>query len=131
MKVSDVFPSKYIKAADLQGRSHSVVISHSDIEQIGSDRKLVIYFQGRQKGLVTNKTNADRISFLYGQEIDDWQGREIVLYPELATFQGKTDFAVRVRAPEKKPESRAPQPVHPQAQQEPPVRADFDEEIPF
>jgi hypothetical protein len=40
---------------------------------------MVVYFQGKQKGLVTNKTNANNIAALYGDDTDDWIGQKIML----------------------------------------------------
>lgn len=99
MKGEDLFPSKYIKAADLKGRPHLVTISHCTIEKLGNDQKLITYFQGKEKGMVTNKTNFGRIAYLYGDETDDWSGAKIVLAAELVDFQGKPTMSIRVRAP--------------------------------
>lgn len=100
MKMNDVFPSKYVKADDLKGKSALCIISHVTLEKIGDDTKPVIYFQHKEKGLVCNKTNFGRIAFVYGDESDDWTGKEIVLYPEMTDFQGKPMWAIRVKPPE-------------------------------
>ena len=99
MKGEDIFPSKYLKSADLKGRPHLVTISHCDMEKLGNDDKLILYFQGKEKGMVCNKTNFGRIAFMHGDETDDWPGCKIVLATELVDFQGKSTMAIRVRAP--------------------------------
>ncbi len=99
MELATIFPSKYIKAADLKGREHTVVIARCEIEKLGDDNKLVIYFQNKEKGLVTNRTNADRIAYLYGSNTDDWEGKEIILFTDIVSFQGKVMEAVRVKPP--------------------------------
>ena len=99
MKGEDIFPSLYLKAADLKSRPALVAISHCAMEKLGDDQKLVIYFQGKDKGLVCNKTNFGRIAYLYGDETDDWNGAKIILAAELVDFQGKPMMAIRVRAP--------------------------------
>lgn len=99
MKVADVFPSNYIKADDLQGREVPVVIADAKIEKLGNDQKLVLYFQHKDKGLVTNKTNAGRISYLYGDDTDGWIGREIVLGSEFVEYQGRSVKAIRIKPP--------------------------------
>jgi len=99
MKLNEVFPSKYVKADDLQGKEVPVVISGVSMEQLGDDRKLVLQFQGRSKGMVTNKTNAGRIAYLYGDDTDDWIGKEIILAAEFVEFQGKTVKGLRVKPP--------------------------------
>lgn len=101
MKQSDIFPSNYIKSDDLQGRQVTVVIAEAKLEMLGKEQKLVLYFQGKKKGMVCNKTNFGRIAFLYGDETDDWTGREIVLTSEFVEFQGKTVKGLRVRPPAK------------------------------
>ena len=75
MRISDAYPSNYLKASDLQGRTVVVTIDHCDIEDIGDERKPILYFQGKQKGMVLNKTNANNVSVLYGDDTDDWIGR--------------------------------------------------------
>lgn len=102
MKVSDAFPSNYIKASDLNSRAVLAVMDRTEFEMIGEDRKMILYFQGKDKGLVCNKTNANTIASIYGDDTDDWAGREIVLFEAYVDFQGKSVPAVRVRAPKKK-----------------------------
>lgn len=102
MELATVFPSKFIKAADLQGHDVPVVIARAEVEKIGDDTKLVLYFQGMEKGLVTNRTNADRIAHLYGTNTDGWIGREIVLYTDMVNFQNRVVEAIRVRPPQKR-----------------------------
>lgn len=129
MNINEVFPSKYLKAADLQGRQVTVKIERADQETIGDDRKLVIYFQGKEKGFVCNKTNANNIAFIYGPDTDDWKGCEITLFEAMVDFQGKTVAAIRVRAPQRKTQRpEAPQRQEPSRQ---PARDDMDDVIPF
>lgn len=99
MELANIFPSKYIKAADLQGREATVTIDRAEIETLGDDRKLVLYFKGKEKGLVTNRTNADRIAHLYGSNTDSWIGRQIILFCDMVNFQGRVVEAIRVRGP--------------------------------
>ncbi len=128
MRVSDAFPSNYLKAADLHDRNVLVVISHCAMEDIGDDHKPVLYFQGKEKGLVMNKTNANNIAVVYGDDTEEWTGKEIVLFPAMVDFQGRTVAAIRVRAPQAK--DRAARSVQaPPKQPEPPPMDDKD--IPF
>jgi len=100
MNINEIFPSKYIKSSELKGRSIPVVIERWEIETVGDQRKMVLYFQGMKKGMICNRTNADRIAHLYGPDNDDWIGREIILYSELTNYQGRAMDGLRVRAPE-------------------------------
>jgi hypothetical protein len=128
MKITTAFPSSYIRAADLQDRNVKVVMDHVKMEDIGSDHKPVLYFQGKEKGLVLNKTNANTISSAYGDDTDDWVGKELVLFPTVTDFQGRSVDAIRVRKPAAKDGAR---PVVHVPQQPPPDNFESDSEIPF
>ena len=103
MRVSEAFPSNYLKAADLQGRQVKVTIERVDSEIVGTDPKLVVYFAGKEKGFVLNKTNANNIAAAFGDNTDDWRGAEIILIEAMVDFQGRTVPALRVRIPPRKP----------------------------
>ena len=102
MNVNDIFPSKFLKATDLKGRHVTVTIADCVMEQLGDNRKLVLYFEGKDKGMVCNRTNADRIAYLYSPDTDNWIGKAITIFPDMVNFQGKTMEALRVRPPEKR-----------------------------
>jgi hypothetical protein len=128
MHLSEAFPSQFLKWEDLDGKEPTVVISGAEIELLGTDRKLVLQFQGKQKRFVCNRTNANAIEFLYGSDTEDWIGKEITLFVVPVQFQGKMVNGLRVRAPGKraaKP-SRASDP-----RPEPTPRDDMDDEIPW
>lgn len=102
MKLSAAFPSNYLKSDDLQDRDVLVVIATATMEKVGDDHKLVLSFQGKEKTMICNKTNANRIAYLYGEETDDWTGKEIILTSEFVEFQGKTVKGLRIKPPQKK-----------------------------
>lgn len=106
MKLSSAFPSQYIKAADLQGKAVTVKIDRTETELVGNDKKLILYFVGKERGMVLNRTNANKIATLYGEETNDWQDQPIVLFEAMVDFKGDTVPAIRVRAPTN---SRPPQ----------------------
>ena len=108
MKLSEAFPSNYLKSDDLMDRDVPVVIATAEMEMVGSERKLVLSFQGKKKNMICNKTNAGRIAFLYGDDTDEWTGKEIILTSEFVEFQGKTVKGLRVKAPPKRGQGTAP-----------------------
>jgi hypothetical protein len=90
MKASDAFPSKYLKAPDLSGRRVAVTIEDVQLEKIGDEQKLVMYFKGKDKLLVLNKTKVNTLTSLFNSEdTDDWLGHSIYLEPGKTQFQGK------------------------------------------
>lgn len=132
MNINDAFPSNYLKSSDLKGGTPTVTMSHVVSEQMGDDRKLVLYFQGKEKGMVLNKTNANNIANIYGPETEGWQGKKVMLAVAWVDFQGRSVEAIRVRPPQHQP-SQAEQQVRQQmpSSQQPSVAADLDDEIPF
>lgn len=121
MKATDVFPSKYLRAADLDGREHVVTIDRVDSEMLGDDRKLVVYFMGKEKGLVLNRTNFTAIEDISKEDdTDNWPGVQIKLVTAKVDYQGKRVPAIRIDEP---PRKAAPRPE--------PVAVPTDDEIPF
>lgn len=99
MNINGAFPSTYLKAADLEGKNVKVTIRSVILEEVGQDRKPILYFEGHEKGLVLNRTNSNTISDAYGPETDDWRGATIELFPAMVDFQGRSVEAIRVRVP--------------------------------
>lgn len=120
-----MFPSKFLKGDDLNGAESIVTISSIIEEKVGDGEKFVAYFEGHQKGLVLNRTNAESIATLYGDTTDYWIGEQVSLFATPVTFQGKTTNAVRVRPPRKvKPKQK-------EASRASDRNQDLDDEIPF
>jgi hypothetical protein len=100
MKRSEAFPSHYVTAEDLNGREHNVVIDRVDRETFGDDPKPkpVVYFKGRDKGVVLNGTRWDSIVLATGREdSDEWAGCKIVLYPGRTPYKGKMVPCVAIK----------------------------------
>lgn len=106
MRITTIL-SEYLKAADLQGREIPVTISQVKFEKMDGKDRAVLFFIGKSKGLMLNKTNINNIVALYGEETNDWNGKEIVLFPAWVDYQGKSVEAVRVKGPQAR--SSAPQ----------------------
>lgn len=106
MDINNAFATKYLKASDLQGRDVTVKMGRVEQEKVGDDMKLILYFQGKEKGMVLNKTNANAIADSYGGETEDWYGQSITLFEQMVDFQGKRVPGLRVRAPRRAPPQR-------------------------
>lgn len=97
LTVDEMFPSKYLRAADLPRRGLTLTIDAIEKEQIGGDDKWVLYFVGEdERGLCLNKTNALAIADGYGRDTENWSGRKIHLRKEKVAFQGNRVDAIRV-----------------------------------
>jgi hypothetical protein len=105
--INDVFPSKYLKTSDLGGTEPIVTIDRVEWQPVGHDRemKAVLYFVGKKKAIVLNKTMANKLVEITGGAItEEWAGAKVQLFSAEATFGGDTYDVVRMRAvPHSKP----------------------------
>lgn len=100
MKISEAYPSKYIRSEDIGERSIQLVISHLDMEDMrGGDEKPVLYFVKTKKGLVLNKTNATTIAKAYGDDTDNWRGKTVIVFTAVTDFGGRDTLGIRIRIP--------------------------------
>lgn len=107
MKMDDMFPSNFLKAGDCDEGDLILTIKGVEEEKIGQDTKWVLHFRGEKKGLVLNKTNAATLVKLYGDDTDDWAGKQITLFATEVQYQSEMVAAIRIRS---KP-PRAPKPA--------------------
>jgi len=99
-----LYPTKFLKAADLQGRDVTLTISKIEREEVvgkggKSKVKVIFYFAETaakaekerkanpakakdidEKRFICNITNARVIAAMYGSEIEAWVGQRITLY---------------------------------------------------
>jgi hypothetical protein len=131
MTRDEVFPSKYLKAADLKGKPHVVTIESAPYETLknldGTEtQKIVLYFKNAEKTLPLNATNFDAVCDATGcPDTEDWPGQRIELYPTRTTMGGKAVDCIRIRPTSaSRPAAAAPPPP-------PPTASEMDDEIPF
>ena len=119
MNINKAFPSKYLKASDLNDQTHVLKIADVKVEEVGQnkDTKPVAYFEGKKKGLVLNKTNSRKIANIAGSpETEDWVGVEIAIFPTETEFGGESVECIRVKPPKgssRRVESDEPPPIDP------------------
>jgi hypothetical protein len=98
--VSELYPPKWVKAADLGGRIVSVKIAGVTVESFrlpdGTHRaSAVLAFEGKTKRLILNKTQCKQLIEVTGSErFEDWVGRAVSLAPATAQ-NGKPTIAIR------------------------------------
>ncbi len=103
-KINDVFGGNFLKAEDLKGKNAKVTIASVEVKEFDDGNKLILKFQGKDKALVCNRTNASLIEEVLGSsDTDDWEGKSITLITAKVDFQGKRVPAIRVYVPESKP----------------------------
>jgi hypothetical protein len=98
--INDLLPSRYLKAHDLKGSSPIVTVASVMVEPTGRSRekKPVVYFVGKTKGLLLNKTNADALAAAAGSPMtEQWIGLKVRLVATTATFGSQTFDVVRIQ----------------------------------
>jgi hypothetical protein len=92
MKISEAFPSKYLRADDVDAMGGQLIhtIRKVVLEEVGQDRveKPVIYFRETPSGLVLNRTNANRLTPSLGDDTAHWIGKQITLETEMVPMGG-------------------------------------------
>lgn len=105
MKVSRMFPSKYLSKDDLSKpevfRIETVEMDLVQNED-GKEEKPILYFaDNKGKPLILNKTNAEILAGEFGPDSEDWAGQEIELYVDPSIRFGKQKIGgIRVRIPD-------------------------------
>src|SRR5262245_23040091 len=136
-KRHEVFPSRYLQAADLAGKPINVVIEKAPLETLesknGEEVKTVLYFRGAKKSLPLNRTNWDSVAEITGEDdSENWPGHQIQLYPTTTPLGADVVECIRIRAPEQG-ELKSTKTKAAKAKTEPkPSSADeMDDSIPF
>lgn len=133
--LDDVYGGNTLKAEDLPANFRGVCtieavhVQEFDKEGGGKERKLVLRFQGKAKGLALNVTNANMAAEITGtRDYDYWPGRQVVMYRTMTDYAGRRVPAIRLDHP-----GTVPSPPRPAAPPPPPPQ-DFqasDDDVPF
>ena len=93
--------SKYLKAADLQGRKPKVVIEGVELVEFddrGDEgrkvRKPALKLRGKEKMLVCGPQSVEELGMSYGFDSDNWIGKEIGLSTRFYAQFGKEGIVV-------------------------------------
>lgn len=105
MKLNEMFPSKYVKGEDLNGKVWTVTIARITAETMRPNpqspevTKYVLYTQEGKKGIVLSKVLAGQIAkALSSDDTEAWTGRKIGIYGEAVNVAGVARVAIRARA---------------------------------
>jgi len=119
MTRDEVFPNRYLKAADLKGKACVATIESAPYVTLkGLDgnetKKIVLHFKNAQKTLPLNATNFDAVCDATGfPDTEDWPGQRIELYPTQTPMGGNAVDCIRIRRPSSRPAVAAPPPPPP------------------
>lgn len=100
--------SRFFRAEDLKNEIRLKMKNGTEEKMADGEVKLTVWFTNDKRGLVLNRTNNRTIRAAFGDPVDGWSGKIIVLYPTTAEFRGKMGPAMRVRIPPPKEVHKAP-----------------------
>jgi hypothetical protein len=91
---------RFLKAGDLGGEKKFKIKSVS-VEEIGRDKKEkpVVWFKNDKRGLVLNTTNRHTLMGAFGDDMEGWAEKIIVIFETTVDMMGKMVPALRVRIP--------------------------------
>jgi len=73
-----------------------LTIKDTELREINGKQKLVLRFFETEHMLVLNRTNAIILAENYGEDTDNWMGRQLKLKQVKRVFQGKLVDAIEV-----------------------------------
>ena len=132
----DVFPSKYLRHADLKGKPVTVTIESATLETLrnhdGKEQpKTILHFVGKTKALPLNRTNWDSVANITGEgDTDNWAGHKIELFPSTTPMRGQMTDCIRARHPAQRELPKSTKSLPPKRPAKPPEE-DPDDEVPF
>ena len=103
MDIDQMFPSKYLRAADLT-KPATVTIKTIKSEEmykpgVGKITGFVLVCEKASKGIVLSKALATSISQALGEkDTNNWIGKQVILYPTQVTVAGVTKAAIRAKS---------------------------------
>lgn len=101
MKASEFDESQYLNAKSagkLNGTALTIYATKAAI--VGQDdnqkRKMIIEFEGVEKTLVTNKTNREILTEAWGDDMDAWIGKKVILHLVFVSFKGERTLSIQL-----------------------------------
>lgn len=105
IKVSKAFGSRYLQTADIPEEGRDLTIASLAEEKIGGDHKYVLYFREEALGLPLNKTNAEELASMFGDDSDDWIGEQVNVFQAFTQYQGRRTPCTRMRSVDPTPKA--------------------------
>ena len=99
MNINDVISAddRFLKAPDLQGCKVSVRIESFTVENFKEKKQIVLKFFGAKKVLGLNKINTKMIASMHGNEVEEWIGKAVLLFPsKTQNQQGQIVDCIRI-----------------------------------
>lgn len=113
-KISQEFPSRFLSGDEINGSVVPVTIREAKKETVNAGTKdeeqvLVIYFEGKDRGVRLNKTRSNEIKSALGglDDTDQWVGQRVALYSEKMKAFGEWHNVLHFKASDELPAIQA------------------------
>lgn len=103
MNYDMLYPSRFLKAGEFDGKTVTLTIQNVSLEELEKDDGTtrttpIVSFAETKRQLVLIKTNAQCIVAMLGNETDDWVGKRVTFFPERdASGLSDSGYAIRVK----------------------------------
>jgi len=104
VKVSDVYQSKWLTAADLHGKRIQVQIENVEVVDVPSFRdkainvkKFEVSFVGKKKSMLMGARNSKILAASLGDDVEDWTDKVIEVYSEKDDVGGEIKDVLKVQ----------------------------------
>jgi hypothetical protein len=98
--LSEVDPSKYLSAEDLDGKEVTLTITKLTRKKLtaadgSDDPRMVVWFEGKQKRWLTCHTSKKCLIGMFGRNLPTWIGKRVTIHAEEVDAFGKRVPAIR------------------------------------
>lgn len=103
--ISKEFPSRFLKGEEFAGKEVAVTVKDIKKELVYSrqtnkkDEVLVMYFQGKERGVVMKKERSNDLKAITGSDdTDGWIGKKVVMYTQKKKMKDGIVDVIRFKA---------------------------------
>lgn len=130
-QINQLFPSKFLKYDDLQGKRVVVTITEAKVGEYNGKPTVELRFKGTDKQFSASRINCMAIAEAVGStDTDDWIGKRVTLFPTKIEVAGQWKPCVRVDPVPPPPPANANGSQQKPAPPPPPaMRSEFDDDI--
>jgi hypothetical protein len=106
MNANNLYPRKYATGEDLAGKTLTLTVEAVSIDKMRphsgapETEKPVLWFAGAKKGIIASRTLITEIVRVLGEEMDDWQGKQVTLYTKPIKVAGVDRVQIHAKAPQ-------------------------------
>ena len=95
--------SEFLKAVDIIGKPATQVtisnVKESPFDDGNGNKKLGVFFEGKELGVCLNKTNLKILADAFGMDTQAWNGCVVEVYAEKVDYQGSLVPGMKIRIP--------------------------------